>query len=319
MDILSALKFVQGSVARKDYDPSLTHFKISGGTVRGYNGIIGLCCTIPLSLDVVPKAVPFIKAIQACQDVVNVSMTPNGRLSIRSGTFRSYVECLDEKEFPDISPEGTFVSLEGVDFLGALEAVSPFIAEDASRPWARGVLFRGQSVLATNNIIVVEHWMPVAFPMEVNVPEEAVSELLRIKTKPTGFRITESNITFEYEDGSWLKSRLYATTWPDVSRVLDRPSTQTPLDVNLKKVLDRLRPFVGKLEAVYFRDGVVTTSLEENTGASEDLHVCPDGCFNIYQLLALCDIAESVDFTQYPAPCLFYGGTLRGAIVGMRV
>jgi hypothetical protein len=41
------------------------------------------------------------------------------------------------------------------------------------------------------------------------------------------------------------------------------------------------------------------------------------GIFNMKQLLLLKTIANTIDFTGYPAPCIFYGDMVRGAIMGM--
>lgn len=318
MGISESLRFVRGAIARKNYDAALTHFRLSDGFVRSYNGIIALCSPIPLDFTALPKAVPFIKAIQSCEDAVSLHLTPAGKLAIRSGGFRAYIECLEDADYPDVKPEGERIAIAGHDFLGALKAVERFIGEDASRPWARGVLFRGQSVYATNNIVLLEHWLPTVFPIEVNVPQEAVSELLRVGEAPAYLWTSDTSVTFEYEDGRWLRSRLYATTWPDVARVLERESAQEPFPGDFFTTLEKLVSFVDKQSIVYFNEGQATTSLAEGEGAGVDLHVHNKAAFNIHQLLQLQGIAQTIDFSQYPSPCMFYGTNLRGAIAGIR-
>lgn len=319
MEISSALRFVQGAVARKNYDVALTHFRIENGSVQSYNGIISLSSPIDIDLRVYPKAAPFVKAIQSCEGAVALHTTPTGRLAVRSGKFRAFVECLESDMFPDVQPEGAVIDLDGIEFLQALKTTSNFIGEDASRPWARGVLFRGQSLFATNNIILFEHWLPTVFPVEVNVPQEAISELLRIGVEPEKIQVSENTVTFFYSDGRWLRSRLYATSWPDLSRVLDNASQPQPFPEGFFGGLEKLKSFTDKLNAVYFRQGTASTSLSEEDGASVDVQLDVDCAFNLDQLCLLEGIAESVDFTLYPAPCLFYGEGVRGAIAGLRM
>src|SRR5690606_40453146 len=67
-------------------------------------GSLALCSPIDLDLEVTPKADPFIKAIATCKDTVQLNMTPAGRLSIKSGSFRAFVDCTDEA-YPDIQPD----------------------------------------------------------------------------------------------------------------------------------------------------------------------------------------------------------------------
>ena len=73
--MLNELKFVQGSVAKKDFLPALTHFAIADGKVRGYNGSIALCSPIPFDIVCNPKAEPLVRAIANCSDTVALALT----------------------------------------------------------------------------------------------------------------------------------------------------------------------------------------------------------------------------------------------------
>lgn len=75
MEILPALKFVQGAVAKKDFAPSLTHFRIKNREVRGFNGTLGISSPINIDLDICPKAAQFIKAIGACQHTISLHVS----------------------------------------------------------------------------------------------------------------------------------------------------------------------------------------------------------------------------------------------------
>lgn len=316
--MLDSLRFVQGAVAKKDYVPELTHFRIEGGTVRGYNGMIGLCCPIDLDLKVSPKAVPFVKAIQTCKGTIQLHMTPTGRLSVKSGAFKALVDCLEE-DFPSVPLEGPVTPLNG-GLLGVLKALAPFIAEDASRPWARGILFRGHSAFATNNIIAVEHWVETPFPVEINIPRAAVVELIRIGEEPISVQLTETSATFHYGENKWLRTQTYSTEWPDLGRVLDRPGVLVPPPEALWSAIEDLIPFVDDLGRLFLSQDSVSTTLNEANGATVSVPgISHEGCFNFKQLALIEDVAERVDLSQYPAPCPFQGGKIRGVIVGMKV
>lgn len=73
--MLTALKFCQGSIAKKDFLPALTHFRIEKGTVRGFNGMIALSSPINCDIDCTPEAIPLIKAIQNCKEAITLYMT----------------------------------------------------------------------------------------------------------------------------------------------------------------------------------------------------------------------------------------------------
>lgn len=315
--MLDALRFVQGAVARKDYNPALTHFCIRDGKIKGFNGALALCSPIALNLDVVPKATPFIKAIQACKDAVQISLTPTGRLSIRSGGFKAHIECLDQP-YPDILPSGQEVQITS-PILPYLKILAPFIAEDASRAWARGILFRGQSAFATNNVVLVEAWMPAVFPVEVNIPEMAILEILRINEEPERLQVADTAVTFWFPGGRWLRTSTLDTSWPDVGKILNRPCNPIPIGEEFYRALETIKPFLDDLERAYFLDGRIATSPEEVPAATIDCPGVPaTGVFNLKQLLALEPAMTTIDFSMYPGPCLFFGDNLRGAITGMR-
>lgn len=314
--MLNEIKFVQGAVSRKDFVPALNHFHIKGGKILGYNGAIALSTPIDLNIDCSPKAAPFVKAVQTCKDTVELHLTPNGRLAVRSGTFTAYVDCIEEGH-PNIVPEGEEVELTG-SILDALKILAPFVAEDASRPWSRGILFRRQSAFATNNIIAVEHWLGYSFPVELNIPLEAIEEILRIGEEPIGLKVTGNAATFLFEGDRWLRCQLLSTSWPEIDKILDKESNCLPIPKELFVGLENLQPFVDDLRRVHFFEGRVATSPTDGIGASVDIAGLPStGCYNIAHLRLLEGIATKADFSMYPNPCIFYGEKTRGAIVGM--
>lgn len=312
------LKFVQGAVARKDFVPELTHFQIRNGFVRGYNGTIALCAPIQLDFDCLPKAEPLIKAIQNCQDTIQLSMTSAGRLSIRSGTFKAFIECFDSHETPDIAPEGDHIEVDGAAFLHGLRTVAPFVSDDASRPWSNGALFRGQSVFATNNVVLVECWLGVNFPREVNVPRQAIKELLRINEPPVRVQCTDTSMTFHYAEGRWIRTQLLELAWPDVGKVLNKECQPVPFPEQFFEGLKTLKPFVDSMGRVLFSLDGLHTHADDEEGASFDIqNFGCQGVYRIENLLLLDGVAKTIDFSKYPEPALFFGGNVRGAIIGM--
>lgn len=317
--MLNDLKFVAGAVSRKDFVQALSHFRIHNGTVRGFNGTIGLCSPIDLDLDITPNATQFIKAVQTCQDTISLHVTPTHKLSIKSGKFKALIECIENENFPEITPQGEFVEvLPG--FLDTIKTLVNFISDDASRNWSRGILFKGQSAYATNNIVLAQSWLKSTFPVTVNIPKSAIMELLRINEEPISLQMTENRISFHFSGNRWLCSQTYETKWPDLSRVLDTISNPQPVPASLFEDIEALQPFTNDVNALFFTQGLITTSENDETGASiENAAITFNGKYDVRQLLLLRDVANKIDFSQYPAPCMFFGNNMRGAIIGMRV
>ncbi len=318
--MLLELKFVQGSAAKKDLVPALTHFVIENGTVRGYNGTLALCSPIPFDISCKPKAEPLIRAISNCTETAQLSLTPAGRLRVQSGAFKAFIECI-EGETPHVLPSGQMADVDGAVLLAGIKAVEPFIGEDASRPWANGVLLRGPSIFATNNVCLVEYWAGATTPTPINVPSAAVKEILRINEAPTHLQYDDNSVTFHYSEGRWLRTQLRSAEWPDLSKVLDKPCNPEPVDSRLFDGLAVLAPFTDKrLGRIFIRDGVMSThTAGSDEGATYAIEGFPHfGVYNVNMLALLQGVAEKADFSTYPGPCLFFGESLRGAIIGMR-
>jgi len=320
--VLKELKFVQGAVARKDLLPALSHFAIEGGTVRGYNGIIALSAPIALDIACKPKAEPMVRAIGNCDDTVSLSLTAGGRLSIKSGKFKAFIDCV-EGETPHVMPTGQHVPINGEHLFAAVKVLSEFIGEDAARPWSNGILLRGVSAYATNNITLVEYWIGSEFPLTVCLPRMAVREMLRINEAPEGMQADEHSVTFFYSGNRWLRTQLLSTEWPDLGSVLDKGDPFAPtveeVDTSLFEGLAVVKPFADKLGRAILKEGVLRTHVAEGEGSLYDLTTLrANGVFNVDMLQLLQGVAQKWDLSTYPRPCFFYGDRLRGAIIGMR-
>jgi hypothetical protein len=316
--MLRELKFVQGAVARKDFVPAMKHFRIEDGTVRSFNGSLALCSPIPFDIDCSPKADTLVKAISLCKETVTLSMTPANKLRIQSGKFRAFIDTIDDPA-AHVIPEGKIVEVDGEVLLQAFKIVSPFIGDDASRPWTNGVLLLEQSAFATNNVCLIEYWLGIQLPFTVNIPREAVREILRIDEAPTHLQITENSVTFHFTDNRWIRTQLLELNWPDLrGKVLDFKCNAQPVDPRLFEGINVLQNFTDDSGRIYIQDGIMRTHEEGEIGASYDVEELKvSGLYQIKMLNLLKAVATSADFTRYPAATLFFGERLRGAIIGM--
>jgi len=316
--MLDELKFVKGAIGKKDLIPYLTHFKIEDGTIRSFNGVLALSSPINFDINCVPKAEPFIKAIQNCKETAALHMTPAKRLGVSSGAFKAFIDCVDD-ETPHVAPEGETFEIDGEALLKALKTINPFIGDDASRPWSNGILINGQSAFATNNVMVIEYWIGSLFPIVCNLPKATIREMLRINEPPISAQATAESLTFHYEGDRWLRTALLKTDWPDLGKILDVECTPEPIDDRLYEALETIKPFLDKWGRVFIGDGLIQTTIADGEGAWYEV---PDyqyeGVYQLQMLALLENVAHSIDFTSYPKPCIFYGENIRGAIIGMR-
>ncbi len=311
--MLKPLKFVMGGVSRKDMVPEMKHFAIEGGRVRSYNGTIALSSPLPFDIDCYPKADMLYKAIANCEETVQLSLTPAGKLKIVSGAFKALVSCV-ENTGVHLEPSGELVEVDGEVLLKAFKTVEPFIGDDASRPWANGVLLRGHSAFATCNVVLVEYWMGLTLPYAVNVPASAVREVIRVNEPPARLQMDKDSITFHFDDGRWIRTQLFSTEWPDVSRILDKQCNATPVDNRIFDAVAKLKHFADKTGRMIFMPNVVATHEDDNEegGRIELPGSRMQGIYSYDMLMLLKGVAAQADFEVNP--CIFYGERLRGAI-----
>lgn len=317
--MLDNLKFVQRAVKVKTLDPELKHYRLGAGRVTAFNGRMALSAPLDLDIEACPDASTFYHAIAACKDTVAIHLTDKGRLAVRSGGFRAFIPCL-EQLFYDAKPEGDLFDVPD-GFLDAMETVYPFISEDASREWSMGALVSEGTVLATNNVTLLQVWIGHALPT-FNLPRYAVWELLRIKEAPIKVQVSPFSATFHYTGDRWFRTQLMSSEWPfdRLQGILSVDCSPKAIPPGFSEAVDTISGFLGdRSYAVYFiDDGLCTKRRVEDDGVHLKLEGVPNGpVFNVQQLLLLSKVAETIDFSLYPNPALFFGKNLRGAMAGM--
>jgi hypothetical protein len=310
MELLQALKFVAGAVAKSDYLPSLQHVAIGGGYVVSFNGTVALCAPVVLDLAACPRADIFAKAIAACTEPAQLHLTEQG-LQVQSGALRVTVPC-SQDTFPRVFPEG-FDCLIGGRFLPALKALLPVVSTDATKQWSNGILLRGSAAYATNNTILAEYRLGHVLPIDVNLPLAAVRALVHEDEEPTRLQVSERSATFHFSDGRWLRTSLYPTVWPQSLTSLLSHTEATPLPDGFFAALAQLEGFVDE-DVALSAEGLATYP---DNRAAVALAGLPIGSrFSHAQLAKLAELATAISFADYPQPCRFTGGDARGVIIG---
>lgn len=324
--MLDALKFVATAIAKKDYVPGLTFYKIEDGRVTCFNGIFALSSSIDLDFNVRPHGAKFLAAIKACEDTIALNLTPAKKLAVKSGKFKAFVECLaDEIPQTFLYPEGKEVQL-GSNFMSGIKALAPAMGIDASRPWSMGIKLSGQFMFATNNLMLVQYWHGDEYPFDIVIPDLAVHELLRIGEEPTKVQLGDKTATFWFGEDRWLLTNLVeGGLWPTdkLDKVLSASNgEQIAFPDGFFDDLEVLKPFLDDNGTIYLTKEGMSTSRYEGDGTIIE-HSFPmiEGmqAYHHKQLLLLQNIADTIDWTAYPRPLMFRGERLRGAIIGQTI
>ncbi len=319
------LDFVKGAVSTKDLIPVLTNFHFYSGRVQGGNGRITIDAPLdaPLDLggvDITVPAVPFLRAVDACGGAPVLNITEGGRLTMKKGKFRSVLPLSDSTSFPlqTLEWEGHRDWKPGSGLIKILRTIRPFIGEDASRPWACGVLFSDGYLYATNNVVMVR--IPYTMPegTQMNLPSYAVDELLRIGEDPERMLFDENKAAFHYGD-RWMRSNLFDVAWPDVSKFFDEAALD-PVPEGLREAVEKIRPFCqdSKFPIITMNSEGVHTA-EGDMGASVEGYELPDSKYRAEPLQLVLTHAKRIDLSKYPGPVPFVGDNgLEGVMIGVK-
>lgn len=317
------LTFVKGAVSTKDLVPVLTNFHFYDGRVQGGNGRVTIDAPLDLGgVDITVPAVPFLRAVDACDGAPVLNVTKGGRLTMKKGKFRSILPLANQEDFPraevDLSSAALWKPEPGL--LKALRTIRPLIGQDASRPWACGALFKNGYIYATNNVVMVR--IPWEMPDDVclNIPSFAIDELIRVGGDPTGFMFNESSAVFTYNQSSWIKTQLFESAWPDVDQFFQAEELET-VPLGLLEAVTKVLPFCpdSKYPVITLTEEDVCTAEGDMSASVECVAGLFPGKYRAEPLLLVLQQAVTIDLTKYPAPVPFAGlNGLQGVIVGVR-
>lgn len=328
VDLIAPLRFAAGGVSSKATTPELCHFLIEGGRVSGYDGVLTMSAPIEIGFSLKPRAAEMLNSIKACPEdaAIALSKTPAGKLSIKSGKFKGFVNCLpDDYALLVPQPEGDIYPV-GAHFLPAIQAVIPFCADGKGPLWSQGVRIGAQAAYATNSIVLVAKAHMCAFPFDFIIPVAAAKELFKLKDAVTHLQICKTSVTFHFGD-KWLRTVLIDGKWPDnVAPMFAMPGDKLPLPDGFFDNIKTLASVPVADEAtpkVYFREGVMSTSPSDDTGSAIDMHVANAGIYPLEQLLLLEGTATHIAWGNYPKPCTFSDGidgqaTIFGILLGFQ-
>lgn len=316
--LLQALEFVS-CVSEKLGAPHETHVGLKNNWAVAFNGIVAAGCPIQEDIYCFPHTIDLVTALSKCDENFSITQLEN-TISIKSGKFKAQVDCLDPRLMPEALPDPQIVEINN-KFKEAVEAVGVLANEKAQHILAASVLMNGASVVATHNsTMLFEYWHGLDLPPNVPLPKEFVKALCSHKKNLTGFGFSNCSATFYFEDRSWLRTQLYATEWPDVSRILNIEGNLWSIDPNFFKALDAVTPF-SEDGNVYFDNGLLMSD-PDGAGATYECSGLPKGViYPIKQLKMIQPYVKKVDWqangVHTSSYCLkFEGDVCRGVISG---
>jgi len=314
--LLEVVRFLS-LIARDEGAPSETHILLKDKTASAFNGTLGAGCIIEEELYCAPHAKTFLNALSKCGEHYTLTQLDN-KLSIKSGPFKAVIPCIDPSLIYFPTPDANVAPIDDT-FKTSLELIEKIKPENGQRVITLSFLMNGGSVIATDGKILVEAWHGLNLPTNVPIPKAIIPVLLSSK-KLMGFGLSSTTATFYLEDNSFIRTQLYAEAWPNISHIMEKPSSPIKIPTDFFKALDAIKDF-SRNGNVYFKDGKLSSHNEDSAGAEfevEGLKVGP--VYSAKYLSLLKDIAEKIDF-YVPAErnsklLVFTGDKVRGILMG---
>lgn len=263
-----------------------------------------------------PHTHSLLRALERCEETISLTATAHN-LAIKSGPFRALIPCVEQSGLlPMPDPIAGTVSPA---LLYALEA-----AGIPTRPLAPvlshgSILLRSGSALGTNGNVLVEAWHGIAFPQEYVLPKCFEQALTALAKTPTHFGYSDRTFTVYFDDKSWLRTQLYAESWPDAPKtLLDVASNPQAIHEDFFKAARIVGEF--SKEDDVFAEGAYLSSrplLEGSEGAAYELKgaTLPKLHMDAKMLAIVEPFCEKVDFTALGRKgLLFFGDNVRGAV-----
>jgi hypothetical protein len=168
--------------------------------------------------------------------------------------------------------------------------------------------------------MMFEQWHGCELPPIV-LPKVFVTELIKIKKKPTHLGCSEKSVTIYFEDKSWIRTQVYVERYADVDRVLNINAAPWPIPAGLWEALGKIAGLDGEPH-VFFGANHVRTDAALNHGAICEIDgtLPPDLQYNLELLRMFEPYAKQVDWLADDGRmAVFYGDNFRGMLSSIRV
>jgi len=315
--LLSALKFI--SLITKDIGtPSETHVRLQNNLATASNGILALGCPIKENLNCCPQNSLLVHTLSKCTN--DIEYQQGLMLSIKSGKLKATIPCLALDLISNITPDEPIAIIDNRLKQGFEVVGMSSMDTNNQTIYNASILLNGPSIVGTDGKVLIEYWHGIDLPKGLPIPKNVIAPLLKSNKTLARFGMSQTSVTFWYDDGSWIKSQLYAEQWPDISAILDRPSQQAAVPKDFFMGLEAIKGFTDAL--VWFGPSHVRSHADPSVGALYEVLGIKEGpIFNIKQLLNIKAHIKTVDFNvsvQGGNMLLWFGDNCRGAITGIR-
>lgn len=287
--LIDALKFI--SIAQKKTGNIRQQYCVfAGGWLCASDGILTVGVPVEAAIDACPQTATLVEALGKVEAEFSVVQLPENALAVTSGVFRAIVQCESRDNVPIPAPDAPCAAVSD-DLKLALLAVAPAAADSDASAWANSVLLQAYTVVGTNRYVILEAYHGIDLPPGILMPKPSALHVGKCKKALKQFGFSESSATFWFEDGSFIKTQLHKSEFPDYRSRLFGDFDMLdfePLPPEFFKAVKSVKGF-AKADAVWFKGGGVYSAQDEEIASSYKMDLLPDGMIFDPKLLLLCE------------------------------
>lgn len=317
--LIEALQFA--AICTKDNDGKPAFVMIHDRWLMAENDSFGIGVYVDIALDLCPQADKFLAALQQCGPQFQLTQVEMGAVSIRSGNFRAVVPALSHDQLSTVLPDKAVALInDGLKeaFASCLKVMSKNVGDD--RLIHHCLRMQANTVTATNGGLLLEYWHGIDLPGPLLIPKKTADTLAKINKPLAALGFSDQSVTFYFDDGCFLKTRLTSGEYPNIDRLW--ASVKAPGQAvwpELYVAIAAVKAFVDN-DTIYFNAGSVGSHHTPELGASYLVPALPAG--HSWSMAYWKAVEPHVKAVYVPAkggsaePLMFTGDKARGLIVG---
>lgn len=314
--LIEALKFI--SVAQKKAGPTGVQFcQVRQNWAIASDGIVTAAFPVQEDLEACPHTLQLTAALSKVGEDLSITQLNENALAVSSGDFRALVPCVGFDEVPVPEADSPCADIDN-RVKEALASVAGLATDGANSATYAAVLLQAGSAVATNGAALLEAWHGIDLPPGLLLPKSAVMAIVKSKLDLVRFGFSHSSATFFFENGAFIKTQLYGERYPNYQAVLHCDNLNPwPVPEDFFRAIEAIEAFSPEGN-VYFQDGAIFSMLRKDDATTYKIEGLPDGMgFQIKNLNLVKKAFEKVHFEKQENKAYFFGGNVRGAIMGL--
>lgn len=296
------------------------YIRLIAGSCIAFDGVIAAGFPIEEELTLAPHAGRLVAALDKCGLELTIAELPTGNLSIKGGKLRAVVPCAAPSLLlPPVMPDPN-IAVVNDSLKEGFKALGVLASDRAETMVEAALLLQANSMVSTNRLVMMEYWHGIDLPPAMVIPKAFAKAVSDCPYSLVGFGYGPSSITLWFDNGAWMKTQLYIEKYPDYGKIMNVDNFPVICPDGIWEALEAVKSFVDN-DTIFLTTGMVATSAD-NDGSPGAGHEC-DGLeikgrriFAPSLLRLIKNHCEVIDFNTHHDRAVFFGGNVRGVIMG---